>query len=89
VKAAWDTLADMIWTWQHSPVAEQSETYTVHGSAWRLFRLAQHLGLSGGELRTLSLIDLERLLASAGRTCRPPCVARSGNALTSTTTGMR
>jgi uncharacterized protein YbcC (UPF0753/DUF2309 family) len=62
VKAAWDTLADMIWTWQHSPVAEQSETYTVHGSAWRLFRLAQHLGLAGGELRTLSLIDLQRLL---------------------------
>ncbi|MBK8753195.1 MAG: DUF2309 domain-containing protein [Candidatus Competibacteraceae bacterium] len=62
VNAAWDTLADMIWTWQHSPVAEQSETHTVHGSAWRLFRLAQHLGLSSGELRTLSLADLEHLL---------------------------
>ncbi|MGB2789926.1 MAG: putative inorganic carbon transporter subunit DabA [Dokdonella sp.] len=52
----------MIWTWQHSPVAEQSEAHTVHGSAWRLFRLAQHLGISGGELRTLSLADLEALL---------------------------
>jgi hypothetical protein len=60
--AAWDTLADMIWTWLHSPVAARPETHTVHGSAWRLFRLAQHLGLSGGELRALSLADLERLL---------------------------
>ena len=57
-----NTLADMIWTWRHSPVAEQSETHTVHGSAWRLFRLAQHLGISGGELRTLTLADLEALL---------------------------
>jgi len=62
-KGVWDTLADMIWTWQHSPVAEHSETHTVHSSAWRLFRLAQHLGLSGSELRTLSLTDLEALLA--------------------------
>ena len=62
-RADWDGLADMIWTWQHSPVAEQPGTHTVHDSAWRLFRLAQHLGLSGGELRALALADLERLLA--------------------------
>ncbi len=60
--AAWDTLADMIWTWLHSPVAAQADSHTVHGSAWRLFRLAQHLGLSGGEVRALALADLERLL---------------------------
>ena len=62
-KAAWDLLADMIWTWRHSPVATDPGTHTVHGSAWRLFRLAQHLGLSGGELRPLTPTDLERLLA--------------------------
>lgn len=61
--AAWDTLADMVWTWLHSPVAAQPDTHTVHGSAWRLFRLAQHLGIAGGELRALSTADLERLLA--------------------------
>ncbi len=61
---AWDTLADMIWTWRHSPVADQPGLPTVHGDAWRLFRLAQHLGLSGGELRTLSPTDRERLLAA-------------------------
>ena len=60
--SAWDTLADMIWTWLHSPVAAQADSHTVHGSAWRLFRLAQHLGLSGGEIRALTLADLERLL---------------------------
>ncbi|MFZ1861944.1 MAG: putative inorganic carbon transporter subunit DabA, partial [Candidatus Competibacter sp.] len=58
--AAWDTLADMIWTWLHSPVAAQADSHTVHGSAWRLFRLAQHLGLPGGEVRALALADLER-----------------------------
>lgn len=62
-RGVWDTLADMIWTWRHSPVADQPGTPTVHGDAWRLFRLAQHLGLSGGELRSLSQTDLERLLA--------------------------
>jgi uncharacterized protein YbcC (UPF0753/DUF2309 family) len=61
--AAWDTLADMVWTWLHSPVAAQPDTHTVHGSAWRLFRLAQHLGIAGSELRALSVADLERLLA--------------------------
>ncbi|MDQ5910192.1 MAG: uncharacterized protein QG599_2288 [Pseudomonadota bacterium] len=61
---AWDTLADMIWTWRHSPVADQPGLPTVHGDAWRLFRLAQHLGLSGSELRKLSPTDRERLLAA-------------------------
>jgi len=63
MKSAWDTLADMIWTWRHSPVADQPGMPTVHGDAWRLFRLAQHLGLSGSELRSLSQLDLQRLLA--------------------------
>ena len=64
VKAPWDALADMVWTWQHSPVAARPGTHTVHGSAWRLFRLAQHLGLSGGELRALTLEELETLLVA-------------------------
>ncbi len=64
VKAPWDALADMVWTWQHSPVAARPGTHTVHGSAWRLFRLAQHLGLSGGALRALAVEELETLLAA-------------------------
>ncbi|HRY19272.1 MAG TPA: DUF2309 domain-containing protein [Candidatus Competibacteraceae bacterium] len=61
---AWDSLADMIWTWRHSPAADQPGMPTVHGDAWRLFRLAQHLGLSGGELRALSQHRRERLLST-------------------------
>ncbi|MCB1776572.1 MAG: DUF2309 domain-containing protein, partial [Candidatus Competibacteraceae bacterium] len=60
----WNTLADMIWTWRHSPVADQPGTPTAHGDAWRLFRLAQHLGLSGAQVRALSSPDRERLLAA-------------------------
>lgn len=63
-RGPWDTLADMIWTWRHSPVADRPGTPTVHGDAWRLFRLAQHLGLSGDQLRSLPQTDLERLLAT-------------------------
>ena len=60
----WDALADMIWTWRHSPAAAESDAPTVHGNAWRLFRLAQHLGLSGGELRRLAPAEIKRLLAA-------------------------
>lgn len=60
--SAWDSLADMVWTWLHSPVAAESDTHTVHGSAWRLFRLVQHLGLDGAAVRSLPLVTLERLL---------------------------
>jgi len=60
----WNALADMIWTWRHSPAAAESDAPTVHGNAWRLFRLAQHLGLSGGELRRLAPAEIKRLLAT-------------------------
>ena len=60
----WDALADMIWTWRHSPAAAESDAPTVHGNAWRLFRLAQHLGLAGGELRRLAPAEIKRLLAA-------------------------
>jgi uncharacterized protein YbcC (UPF0753/DUF2309 family) len=62
--AVWDALADMIWTWRHSLAAAESDAPTVHGNAWRLFRLAQHLGLAGGELRALVPTDSKRLLAT-------------------------
>ena len=62
--AVWDTLADMIWTWRHSPAAAESDAPTVHGNAWRLFRLTQNLGLAGGELRALAPAAIERLLAT-------------------------
>lgn len=58
----WRILADMIWAWQNSPAVEKSKSHTVYRSAWRLFRLAQHLGLAAAELRDLPLAEAERLL---------------------------
>lgn len=60
-RSSWDDLADMVWTWRLSPVAERTEAHTVYRSSWRLFRLAQHLGLSGGQIRRLSEADVGRL----------------------------
>lgn len=58
----WRNLADMVWTWKHSPVAEKSEIHTVYRSVWRLFRLCQHLGLDGETVGRLSLEEAEGLL---------------------------
>lgn len=54
----WQHLARLIWTWQQSPAADRPG-YSVFRSAWPLFRLAQHLGLSGRELRTLNKAQVE------------------------------
>jgi uncharacterized protein YbcC (UPF0753/DUF2309 family) len=43
----WVDLADMIWTWQHSPAADRPAGYSVHRSAWSLFLMSQHLSLPG------------------------------------------
>ena len=51
--AQWQHIAQMIWTWRRSPAADQPLGHTVYRSAWRLFRLAQHLGLCGADLRAL------------------------------------
>lgn len=58
----WRVLADMIYAWRHSPAAEQSASHTVYRSVWRLFRLSQHLGLSGTVLRDIAQADAGRLL---------------------------
>jgi uncharacterized protein YbcC (UPF0753/DUF2309 family) len=63
-RPGWRSLADMIFTWQRSPMAEKPERHTIYRSSWRLFRLAQHLGLSGSEVRSLSPEDADRLLAT-------------------------
>jgi len=58
----WRALAEMIWAWKRSPAAEKSAAHTVYRSAWRLFRLGQHLGLDAADLRGLALEEAERLL---------------------------
>jgi uncharacterized protein YbcC (UPF0753/DUF2309 family) len=60
----WRTLADRVFTWKHSPAADSSKRRTPFRDGWRLFRLAQHLGLSGHDIRALSERDGATLLSA-------------------------
>ena len=60
--ASWGRLAQMIQTWRGCPDADRSRGHSVYRSGWRLFNLAQHLGLSGAELRKLDPVQLNRML---------------------------
>ncbi len=57
----WVDLADMIWTWQHSPAADKPTGYSVHGSAWSLFRLSQQLSLTGHFISGLDADQVEKI----------------------------
>ncbi|MCW8887437.1 MAG: DUF2309 domain-containing protein, partial [Gammaproteobacteria bacterium] len=63
----WRLLGDMIWTWQQSTSVSERQHYTINKSGWQLFRMAQHLGLSGEQVRELNgdqLKEIFRLLKS-------------------------
>lgn len=66
-RSDWQQLADQLWTWQSSPVAEQQSRQfkipDVYGDGWRLFRLCQHLGLNAAQVRSLEKQDLEQMLS--------------------------
>lgn len=59
----WIMLADQIWIWRHNPMADRPIGYSVLHSGWCLFRLAQHLGLCGADIRTLEKPQLDQLFA--------------------------
>ncbi|QJD31459.1 DUF2309 family protein [Methylococcus geothermalis] len=60
----WRIAADMIFSWHHAPEAERNSRRSVHGDGWRLFKLAQHLGLSAHDVRALSSAEIDRLLGA-------------------------
>ncbi len=59
----WQQLADLIETWQLSPMTENSDGRSVCNSGWRLFRLCQHLGLNAAHIELLHKTDLLQMLA--------------------------
>ncbi|GMQ87405.1 MAG: DUF2309 domain-containing protein [Gammaproteobacteria bacterium] len=59
----WLHLAHLIWTWKRSPASDKPEGYTVFSSAWPLFRMMQHLGLSGATVRSLNIAQVDMIFA--------------------------
>ncbi|MDD1611025.1 MAG: DUF2309 domain-containing protein, partial [Methylococcaceae bacterium] len=58
----WQSLADLIWTWQFSPMVENKNRHSVFNSGWRLFRLCQHLGLQANHIEQCQPTELQALL---------------------------
>ncbi len=58
----WQTLAELIHTWEASPIGYQHETLTVYNAGWRLLLLAQHLGIGAAQIDKLSQRDLLGML---------------------------
>ena len=64
---SWWHLAHMVSTWRQSPAADRPLGHSVYRSAWPLFRLSQHLGLCGADIRKLGKPQLEEMLATLDR----------------------
>lgn len=59
---AWQTLAERIWTWRHSPLATGTNRLTAHDQAWRLFALCRALGMAADALQSLETSELRNWL---------------------------
>ena len=57
----WLKLANMIWTWQQSPVGTKTPGYRVSKHAWPTFRLCQFMGLSAQDINTLDSTHIDKI----------------------------
>lgn len=60
----WTVLADMIWVHRQSGTLERESVHAVQGGAWRVFHLAQFLGLAADEIRSLSPQERDRVIGA-------------------------
>ncbi|MEC4750477.1 DUF2309 domain-containing protein [Methylomicrobium sp. Wu6] len=61
-KPEWQELSDQIRTWQLSPLARRKDRHYHWSSGWQLFRLCQHLGMTGAAVEALPQGEVEALL---------------------------
>lgn len=61
-RSEWQHLADLIYTWQSSPMAQNPAKNSVNNTVWRLFRLSQHLGLNAKHIQQLGKSGLLALI---------------------------
>jgi uncharacterized protein YbcC (UPF0753/DUF2309 family) len=66
-KGRWSYLAQLIWTWRHSGLAQLDDQPTLCQGAWPLFQLAQHLGLCGAELRAMTGKQIDQIFTCVER----------------------
>ncbi|MCP3851975.1 MAG: DUF2309 domain-containing protein, partial [Gammaproteobacteria bacterium] len=57
----WLKLANMIWTWQQSPVGTNALGYRITKHAWPLFRLFQYLGLNAQDISSLEEAQVNKI----------------------------
>jgi len=62
--ARWTNLADMIWMHSQGGAMAHESAPAAEGIAWRLFQLAQFLGLAAHEIRSLTPDDRDRLIGA-------------------------
>lgn len=59
----WQQVAQLIWSWRRTPAADRQGALSVAGDGWRLFLLAQYLGMTAADVRAASRAGAETLLA--------------------------
>jgi uncharacterized protein YbcC (UPF0753/DUF2309 family) len=60
----WVLMAEMVWIYREATAPGRDPVHTLCRNAWRLFHLAQLLGLSAGEIQALSVSDIGQLIAT-------------------------